>query len=273
MNHTQERTVIFLHIPKAAGTTLSSIIAKQYEPQCIFTINGSRVRESIEQFKQLPETQRKAIQVLQGHMYFGLHEFLPGPSTYITLLRHPVDRIISHYYFVLRVPNHYLHDQVVQHRMTLRDYVSSGISAELDNDQTRMLSGVGGLNGFRKCSVEMLEVAKQNVSKYFTVAGLVEKFDETLMLLKYSLGWENVFYVRENRNGKPNVKKYIAKEDLKAIEKHNELDIDLYNYVEGNFKGRFDQRTFSFEKELKTFRAMNRVYSLSYPVRSIFRSL
>ena len=33
-------------------------------------------------------------------MVFGLHEILPQPATYITVLRDPIDRVMSAFYFM-----------------------------------------------------------------------------------------------------------------------------------------------------------------------------
>src|SRR5678815_616084 len=94
-------TVIFLHIPKTAGSTLDKIIDHQYKRTSIFT----RAYISMDEFKILPEAHREKIRVLRGHMHFGVHEYLPQSSIYITILRNPIDRVISHYYMVLRSSN------------------------------------------------------------------------------------------------------------------------------------------------------------------------
>jgi hypothetical protein len=135
------KSLIFLHIPKAAGTSLHRIIGRQYPQPSIFSIDGADVYGSIEEFKGLSESQRARIACLKGHMPFGLHRYLPQPCAYITFLRDPIDRIVSHYYFVLRTPSHYLYEQVTSQRMTLDDYVRSGISGELSNGQTKLLAG------------------------------------------------------------------------------------------------------------------------------------
>ena len=43
-------------------------------------------------FAQIPPARLRKTRMFKGHMLFGLHEILPQPSTYITVLRDPVDR-------------------------------------------------------------------------------------------------------------------------------------------------------------------------------------
>src|SRR6516162_400599 len=92
------RALLFLHIHKTAGTTLHRIIEREYNPFYIYTIEGGRIEWSVDHLKKLPLHRRAALQVVKGHMSFGLHEYLPQPSTYITFLRDPVERCISSYY-------------------------------------------------------------------------------------------------------------------------------------------------------------------------------
>lgn len=247
--------VIFLHIPKTAGATLHRIIERQYEPSVIFTLDGSRVQESLDQFKKLPQTKRAEVKILKGHASFGIHEFLPQSSTYITLLRDPVDRVISFYYYILQEPHHYLHDELIARRMSLKDLVSSEISSkEIFNIQTRLLSEP--LPGEGLSSVQILERAKRNLREKFSVVGLSERFDETLILLKRAFGWRIPFYRKENVTRNRPRKSEIPKDTLRLIEKQNELDTELYQYVKKLFEEEVSQQTF-FEKELRRFRRLN----------------
>lgn len=264
-NTEQEKSVIFLHIPKTAGSTLNRIIARQYEQKSIFSIYGLRRNEreceSIDEFKRLPEARRREIKVLQGHIGFGLHEYLPQPSTYITILRDPVDRIISHYYFVLRDPDHYLYNEVTSKHMSLKDYVCSGISPELDNGQTKLLSTTTAVNSYTQGSNEMLESAKKNIKEHFALVGLTERFDETLILLKRSLNWTPPFYTKQKVTKNRPIKEDVSKDILKLIEKSNELDIELYKYVENLLKEQINQSANFLETELKQFQFLNGFYS------------
>jgi len=286
-NNKQGKAVIFLHIPKAAGSTLNSVIERQFEAAATFKIDGFRIRESIDEFKKMPGAKRETIKLLHGHMFFGLHQFLPRPSTYITMLRDPVDRVISHYYHVLRHSNHYLHEEVKSRDMSLKDYVSSGISVELDNGQTRDISGEGiyqipfpniGI-GYGQCSTEMLERAKKHLREHFAVVGFLERFDETLILLKRTFGWGNPCYVKSNVGENRPYKRDISKDTLKVIEKYNELDIELYKYAGEVFEGLINKQLLSssFERELKEFKLLNKycgkIYIFSQRVKRKLKKL
>ncbi len=274
-NPTIKQPIIFIHIPKAAGQTLKLIINRQYKKSKIFSVDGANVDESVEIFKKLPEVRRREIRVLMGHINFGLHSYFLQPATYITMLRNPVDRIISHYYYVLRTPNHYLYNQVTSHNMTLDEYITSGISMEMHNGQTRLLAGINGN------SQELLEVAQKNLQKQFACIGISERFDETLILLKRYFKWRNIFYAKINvAKTRPN-KEDISKDTLDLIKKHNELDIYLYRIVKNEFEKIINNQDSSFVKELKTFQIFNKFYSkiyrgfynITHPIKSMVRPM
>lgn len=261
---TQEKSLIFLHIPSTAGVTLSWIIRRQFPQNATIGMNIESDPECIDEFKHLPEKRRAEIRYLGGHIPFGLHEYLPCPSTYITILREPVDRVISHYYHVLRTPRHPFYDE--SKNMSLQDYVSSGIFSDLSNGQTRWISGVtevGVLPTSRPLPTETLEIAKRNLQEHFTVVMLTERFDESLILLKRALGWRtrNILYTKHHvgRNRPP--KDEIASDTLKLIERYNELDIQLYEFAKQMFEERISQQDSSFRRDLQTFELCNKVYS------------
>jgi hypothetical protein len=255
---TVENALIFLHIPKAAGTTLHKILERQYKQSEIFEIDGSKVLASIKEFTNLSLEQRSKIKLLKGHMPFGLHEHLPRPSVYITVLRHPIDRVISHYYYTLQTPYHYLHERVKSQKMTLRDYVESEISGELDNGQVRLLAGVDMEIPFGKCSRKLLEQAKNNLENHFAFVGLAEYFNETILLMKKVLGWKRypVYQTMNPTKAKPHISQ-IPEDTLRAIEKRNELDIELYELVAKDFRV---QMNLIPEIDLKKFKVMNSMY-------------
>jgi len=59
----------------------------------------------MEDFKKLPPDASNSIRFIRGHFEFGVHKYLYRPYTYITMLRHPIERAISWYYFVKQNPD------------------------------------------------------------------------------------------------------------------------------------------------------------------------
>lgn len=268
--HNLKASLIFLHIPKTAGCTLNTILERQYKKSTIFTIDSNK--KYIEDFKQLTESQKEKIKLLKGHMYFGLHEFFPQQSIYITVMRDPVERVISHYYYVLSKPYNQLHQQVTSQNISLKDFVSSGMCLHADNGQTRLLSTLGASTGYGQCSTEMLESAKKNIQEHFAVVGLAEKFDETLILMQTKLQWKIPVYSKQNTTKNRPAKEDISRDVLKIIESYNEVDSELYKYVEKMVDEQINQQMPFFNRELKTLRLFNRVYQPPSKIYTFCRS-
>jgi hypothetical protein len=259
-----ENTVIFIHIPRTAGVSLDAILERQYNPAKIYSLYSQEKRD---EFNKLSDHQKANIQLLNGHfLSYGIHERLPNPSTYITMMRDPVDRVISHYYFVRRSPNHYLHEIVMSKNMSLQDYVGSELSIEINNGQTRLLAGLKenpGI-GIGKGFPEMLNRAKKNIEDNFAVVGLTEEFDKSLILFKKALGWSETFYLKRNETKNRKAVKEIPENVINTILEYNDMDIKLYNYAKERFYRNIELWQNQFENELKIFQNNNEKYGKFY---------
>jgi len=253
-------SLLFLHIPKTAGTTLNYIIRQNYHASEIFAL-GENTQASIREFVALDEANRHKIRLLQGHMAYGLHSYMAPPTTYFTILRDPVERIISYYYFVRRISHHYLHDFVVDNDLSLLEYLDSRQSIMMDNFQTRLVSGVWDRFPFGECPDDILEQAKDNLRKHFAVVGLTEKFDETLLLLKTAFGWRNIYYTSQNVTSNRPAKDNLPEEALAAVLRANQLDVALYAYAQQLFAEQIESLGPGFAASLAQFQAANRYVS------------
>ncbi len=274
----EDGALLFLHIPKAGGTTLHSVIERQFAPEVTFSINGMTPAQSIKEFINLPESERAQIRLVKGHMPYGLHRYLSVAASYLTMLRDPVDRIISHYYFVLNSPGHYLHTEVTSRKMSLPDFVRSGLSTELTSDQTRLISGVEKVNtrlldgderrtlrpGSAPVTAEILEVAQKNLRDHFSAVGLFSRFDESLLLFKRRLGWRNIYYVRRNVTKDRPDKREVPRDVRELISKHNEMDVRLYEYARRRFEEAIEEQGAAFKDELRSFERNNRLYARAW---------
>lgn len=245
--------LLFLHIPKTAGSTLRHIIERQYPPDAILIQHQPTIQQAV---GALPQGSADRLQVVMGHLWFGAHALLPRPATYLTVLRDPIDRIISHYYFVQRDPEHHLH-QIVQ-GMSLEEYVTSGCSTEIYNDQTRLLAGGAPVDTGQPSS-EILATAKQNLARHFAVVGLTEEFDRSLILMKRRFGWRSPFYLKKNVTRHP-TKAKIPPATLRVIEQHNQLDMALYRDAQARFHEQVESQGPAFEQEVRRFKILNASY-------------
>lgn len=244
-----DRGLIFLHIPKAAGSTLRSVIKRQYPRHTIHKLYGPHTL--IDRFINLPEPSRREIRVLQGHIPFGLHKYMLVPVDYLTMLRDPVDRVISLYYWIRETRASTLHELVKG--MSLSHFAGSGF-AITSNYQTSLLSGL------MSDSEEALAAAKNNLELPHTTFGLKERFDESLILFRNVLGWKRVYYSRRNVTGSRPGKQEVSDDVIRTIEQHNRADIDLYNFARQRFDEIIGDQGPSFQDEVRSFQRLSSIY-------------
>lgn len=245
--------LLFLHIPRTAGSTLLRLLDRQYGSDAVLEVYDARTADEV---ADLQAERSGPTRVIAGHFYFGLHRGLSAPCRYITFLRDPVERVVSHYRFVRGQPEHYLHAAAAA--MTLPEYVESCGAMEPNNDQTRLLAGEAMLPSDGTSSEAMLPVAKQNLESHAAV-GLTEAFDASVMLMGRLFGWSRPFYVRENRSGRGSGDGASA-EVRELIRAYNALDVQLYRHACDLFRRRVADQGNTFEREVRVFGLLNALY-------------
>lgn len=249
----QNPLLIHLHIPKTAGVTLRRIEDRQYPANAILTLQTPET-EHWPELHALPIDQEQTVSLIRGHFAYGIHTLLQRPAQYFTLLRDPVERIISLYHYGLEGKSKWIHKQINENNMTLSDFAASG-KIQTSNHQTRLISGYSGpLDG-------ALERAKQNLDAHFAVVGTADRFDETLLLLKRIFGWKSVYYHRRNVAWNRPSRKEMPDSLVRLIESHNELDTELYRYVSRRLEVELNRKT-TVQADVIRFRKINRWYGI-----------
>jgi len=252
--------VIFLHIPKAGGTTLRSILESQYAKCGVFMI-GEDINGDIKRFKTMSSEERNQITLLMGHMSHGLHRYFSAPSTYLTLLRNPVERVFSEYRFLSSNRQHPLFKVV--HGLNFQEYLAIDPTRQGCNGQTRLLSGIAyqeeiGIPDIGPIEKADFETAMQNLKKFYPMVGLLEKIDETLMLWRQHLGWRFPFYVKKNITIRTDAK--LSGADTALINEKNQYDLILYRQAMKMLEEKLDSQSYLFMKQLSLFKIMNKFY-------------
>ena len=230
----QARTLISIHIHKTAGRTFRQILERHFSQDSLFHTYGRDVPTTMEELAALPDAEKQKIRCLYGHLPFGVHEHLPQESTYITMLRDPVQRVISHYYDTLRRPNSEIHTRVVASDMSLEEYATSGISSEIENGQVRILCGIQEMDsiyGHSAVTDAALEAAKTNLVNHFAAFGLTEQFAESMLLYREVLGWNRLYSHNLHVDTAEPDKADVPTKTVEAIVARNRLDIELYEFA------------------------------------------
>jgi hypothetical protein len=257
-----DETLLFLHIVKTAGVTMTSILRRQYPNERIYRVYDDPWIVAVNRFAEMPEDERAHYRAIMGHMHLGMHKLVPGPSTYVTLLREPVDRVISAYYFVRERSSHPEHEKILRSGLDFAGVLESGFLPILANSMTQVLCTTDIPNiPYGGCTPEMLEGAKRNLERRFAVVGLTERFDETLMLLKERFGWSNLFYVRRNLTRSRPQREELSADVLDLIREYNQLDIELYAFAKARFEEQLAGLGARFERKVRAFRRANAAVS------------
>jgi hypothetical protein len=236
-----DESLIHLHIPKCGGTTLRSLLVAAVPQAIRFEVDSRNIAGSRALLTCLPERKRGEIRLLHGHLSYGWHELLPRRVRYITVLRDPDSRVISHYNYVRSRPDHYLYDELVGSKMSLVDYVESGLTCEVNNGQVRQISGVEdiiqepyGESQIRHGSDHsaLLEQALDNIERYFVVVGILERFDETLKALTALIGLPIVPHKVLNATQDTRLAIPLPTGDeIKRVRRYNQEDHELYRIM------------------------------------------
>ncbi|MCA9140111.1 MAG: sulfotransferase family 2 domain-containing protein [Planctomycetales bacterium] len=233
-------TTIFLHIPKAGGNSLLEFLRPNYPEDAHFDVSlGLKYVDRLNELETMPAEQQSRFRFISGHLPFGIHQFLPQQSRYITVLRDPIDRVVSHYYFVREQRKHPLHDAVMSKNMTVADYVTSGLSGELNNGMVRLICGRAesdSLRGHAPCEDGDLRIALDHLRDHFEVVGLLEQIDATQQLLSRVFGWPERSSVRKNKTKVRKSTASLKKKEREIIASHNAMDIELYRWASERFE-------------------------------------
>jgi len=202
--------LVSLHIPKTAGTSFRNILKEVYGDDHVvrFDIN-QRIFINNEAFngRKIDDV----INVIHGHFQYSeliKTVRLPEGVPVITWLRHPVERVISNYFYLEKILREELDEEkkglniLAKMQKTLREYASTEANR---NRMSKFLDGA-------------------DLSALF-FTGIVEYYEEDLAALASMLGWKEYTILKHNITGnRPDV----DKETIEFIRSLNGKDCELY---------------------------------------------
>jgi hypothetical protein len=200
----------FVHIQKTAGTTLKFILRNSFGFNHCDTAKIKNYPFNQEDLNFAKRVFPK-IKSIAGHNIVEPTKNLDETDYILTILRDPVKRCASHY-----------QDECLRGGNTLpfEEWIKNPY---FQNMQVKQIAGEPDA----KKAIELVK------NRYFFV-GLTEKFDESLKLLKLISPYQlKMKYRRKIVASSNSIKDELIKseQNRKLVEKYNDLDMELYNYV------------------------------------------
>jgi len=254
---TTKDQLFLLHIPKTGGVSLDSIIQPHFDVQ---SIAPALYTPKLHQHPT-PTDYFESYTYYRGHIYFDLMaKLLPGPMTCLTLLRKPIERFLSQFAHMQRLPDKFLEFHLGLTRDNVDDFETISLdefvfgskivhTANFQNFQTRLIGTKFDIKDFddaerflRALDLDApveLDLAKTRLNQ-FTFLGLTERFQDSLFLLAYTFGWLPRL-TPPHLNAAPARPRQdqLSSKILGKIVEYSRLDLELYAYAQGLFEDRF----------------------------------
>lgn len=230
---------IFIHIPKTGGTSFNRLIQDHYSKSRIAFLHDDP-EWSVERLIDKCKDKNQKIQIISGHFSYGIHEYIERPYRYITILRNPIELVISLYDYIKSIPLHQYYHLVVD--KSLHEFISEQqFDIFTSNLQSKLLGLAAVFPHFPALHNEVgVEDAvfpdqasvQQHLRRHFACIGVMEKYRECLQPMRDALGWKrSPKLYKENSNPNRTSVDTLERGIIEKIARKNSLDTQLYLMV------------------------------------------
>lgn len=221
-----KKLFFFDHIYKAAGTSIDHI--------CRQALGADNVSPGLIEGADSALANYRDYQLITGHFWFPPGMSLPTDRYCFTILRHPIDRVLSHYFFsrnnVQGISNQ---ETELAKTLSLHDYVfcDPSVLSIISNNQTNHFFHLAWDGNRQLDHTEKLELAKRSLEQYQLV-GVVEHLADFIDMLCYECNWPPIGVApRLNATrARPAIEK-MDQTVIARLEEINQSDIALYEYA------------------------------------------
>jgi len=224
-------TILFSHIPKTAGSSLTQVIEAEYTPEERTAVYAGELRLAapdsnfLNSFLQNPV----APKIVYGHFSYGVHEVLGLRPRYFSFLREPVVRIESLYDQLGKPDSQFF--GAIRDGLSLAELIEQKLTEMTNNHMTRVISGIPAQPGSLVTDSRHLEAAIKNIERDYFFLGTVESAAKDFSALADTLGWKTS--EMPHLNASTTVRPRCDENTRSLIVEHNQLDIALYQWAKG----------------------------------------
>jgi hypothetical protein len=226
--------LIFLHLPKAAGTSFKFALQELLPPGTLmYAVNGDPNREVVRALMAMDPKQRAELKAIMAHVPYGLHTLFPR-AKYVTILREPIARVLSTYYFA-KSRTEFDFSRKIAAGMTIEEFAADVFN---ENAQVRRLMKYPDISRedvfFDPPAGQLthahLDDAKDTLRRC-AVVGLAERYDKFLDGVSAEFGLPPISCRDDNVTALPWHREEIPERTIERLLGINQLDVDLYEYA------------------------------------------
>ncbi len=203
--------IISVHVPKTAGTTFRNVLEQVYGKQGVILDYPGEHRK---RFRNQLQARKDKIKVIHGHFDIKKYEKDFPQAKKIAWIRHPIHRLISHYFFWLKMPINQIRES--SHKLLVEKQIG--------------ILEFSGLPDIKNLTVRFLNNRK--IHDFYFI-GIQEYFYEDILEIKERLGWPDFDIEYTNKNPASDYQKLVQEilEDsilLGKLEEINSEDMEFY---------------------------------------------
>ncbi|XP_064613154.1 galactose-3-O-sulfotransferase 2-like [Liolophura sinensis] len=228
-------------------------------------------RLTLNSWSILPRPVNKTFNILCNHVVYNkdtFHRFLPNDTVYISILRHPLRRFLSAFWYYSHVhPQDYLlkikGDNKVQTFLQNPSLFEAGV--QYTNNAMATDLGLSPVNFHQKSEI-MRYIC--DIDRDFTQVLILELFDESLILLKRKLCWDlgDILYLPKNErtnldNSTIIFHSNLTKEDIHRHEIWDQADFQFYNHFKQKLMQEISSLEPHFSEEVLHFKQLRKTVS------------
>jgi sulfotransferase famil protein len=227
-------TLIFLHLPKTAGTSFKFALQELLPPGALlYEVGGAPNHEVVRALMAMDASQRAQFKAIMAHVPYGLHVLFPE-AKYVTMLREPVARILSTYYFAKSRTEFELSNKIAA-GMTVEEFAADVFN---DNAQVRRLLKYPDISrddvfldppaGQLKSA--HLDDAKDTLERC-AVVGVAERYNEFLDCVAAEFGLPFIPRREDNVTAIPWHREDLSEQTIDRLREISRFDIELYAHA------------------------------------------
>lgn len=248
--------VVYNRVPKCASSTLRQLISRlqrrnkfRYEihnwPNVKQSLTADEERKLVGEITLLP----RPLLFLRHLHFVDFQKYNVTKPAYINMVRNPVDRFVSHYYFSRYGFVNWTEEKIKkwlwpmpeeQRKMSLDDcIIKNGAERCVEENHENFLQFFCGQD--KRCKNRddwALEKAKSNIAKNYVFVGVLEKFEDSIkvaesILPKYFDGATDLYLSSPNNGGHTKTANKVepSEQSRSALAVALSREMELYKFV------------------------------------------